>query len=1175
MADGQVVFEISADGKKAMASIEDITKAFEKAGKQWDSTTKDAADNMGNSMSSAFKKISAAAAAAGVAKVLTTWGKAAIQAASDLEEVQNVVDVTFGEGARQIETWAKTAQTQFGLTETQAKRFTSTLGAMMKSAGLAGHEIVSMSTDLAGLAADMASFYNLDFDTAFQKIRSGISGETEPLKQLGINMSVANLEAYALTQGITKAFDKMSQSEQTILRYQYLMQATADAQGDFARTSDGYANSVRLLETNLDSLKAKIGTVLLPVVNTVVGALNSLFGALTAEPETTILDEFASIDTDTSRKMAEIEATATKAWDLIAVLSSLSAPKAVQTGLTDFISTLADDIDGLDKALATAKKGDYAGTMAEIADALSAKFEGTDASDWQTLLFAIGQNLPTAAEAAEADGGATAAFLEAAGAAADALGGDYPALWEDLLTVLGDEAGDALAALSEGAAGAEAMAQIVAAANGIDSTSSANWTKLLSAIGEVGALDTTSADGINALADALSGKSVNTTRAQAFSSLIGTLTDNAESLSALTGKSAEETKAWLEGLAESAETLDPTTAEGWDTLMSALTEGLPGLEDTEAGQEFLKTVGAAMTELSTSADMYRQYLEIFGINAEGIADPEAEWLKLSQELIKTIPGIGEVLEQESDDMGQNVRNLQNFVNDWKAEQEKLLMWKAYYAKQDALQTKQNQLAEYELEAGAARVRRDRLKAEWQKLYNEAEKSNLFALYGEYLEQGLPVPSAMQEQFDAVGKAMSAYTEAEDDLSDAQAEYNKQLEAYGLGAEKQADTLTYLKEEYGELEESIDGATGAQERWNATQEEAASTAFTAALDALTAVDTYYQQIRDETARSIERTVSGFESITTPAEKAKSEMEDLTKQIEQLNAAGQDTSGLEKTYSETGKGIPSIQKMNAALRDQLAYLTEYQDNLAKARAAGVSEDILAFLSDGSAESFDYLAAIASGQYQQGDIDELNRNWAAVQSAKEGFTDELTDTRLKADDEFQMLLDNASAAIEQMDLADGAKSAMEATVQGIADGIAEKIPTVEAQINSLFAVLSSLNNAGFGYTTSGGFTYGSGGGGLILHPHADGLDFVPFDNYLARLHEGESILTAEEAKVWRDFKQGGASSRNSIDYGALSGAIWDNAPQMGGGNVYLDGQTVGRVISTQQGNSYRALERSGWQR
>jgi hypothetical protein len=113
---------------------------------------------------------------------------------------------------------------------------------MMKSSGMAGNEIVKMSTDLAGLAADMASFYNLDFETAFEKIRSGISGETEPLKQLGINMSVANLEAFALEKGITKAFNSMSQQEQIMLRYQYLMKATADAQGDSARTSDGFSS---------------------------------------------------------------------------------------------------------------------------------------------------------------------------------------------------------------------------------------------------------------------------------------------------------------------------------------------------------------------------------------------------------------------------------------------------------------------------------------------------------------------------------------------------------------------------------------------------------------------------------------------------------------------------------------------------------------------------------------------------------------------------------------------------------------------------------------------------------------------------------------------------------------------------------------------------------------------
>jgi hypothetical protein len=136
---------------------------------------------MESNMTGMLKKVVAGFSAAKVAKELYDWGHAAVDAASDLAEVQNVVDVTFGESANQINAWAKTAIQQFGLTETKAKQFASTLGAMMKSAGMSGPEIVEMSENLSGLAADMTSFYNLDFDTAFQKIRSGISGETEPL----------------------------------------------------------------------------------------------------------------------------------------------------------------------------------------------------------------------------------------------------------------------------------------------------------------------------------------------------------------------------------------------------------------------------------------------------------------------------------------------------------------------------------------------------------------------------------------------------------------------------------------------------------------------------------------------------------------------------------------------------------------------------------------------------------------------------------------------------------------------------------------------------------------------------------------------------------------------------------------------------------------------------------
>ncbi len=234
---------------------------------------------------------------AGINKLVET-GQKGIQLASDLEEVQNVVDVTFGEGAVQIEQFAKTASTSFGLTELQSKQFSGTLGAMVKSMGLSEVEALEMSTSLVGLTGDMASFYNLDHETAFEKIRSGISGETEPLKALGINMSVANLEAYALTKGLKKAYDQMTEAEKVQLRYEYIMEQTADAQGDFVRTQDSYANQVRVLQNNLDTMAANIGTMLIPMLTSATSWVNSLFaGAQKNETQAAIDEAISSLET--------------------------------------------------------------------------------------------------------------------------------------------------------------------------------------------------------------------------------------------------------------------------------------------------------------------------------------------------------------------------------------------------------------------------------------------------------------------------------------------------------------------------------------------------------------------------------------------------------------------------------------------------------------------------------------------------------------------------------------------------------------------------------------------------------------------------------------------------------------------------------------------------------------
>lgn len=241
-----------------------------------------AAINKGVSgMAASLKKLGGLVASAFAVGALVRFGKESVMLASDIQEVQNVIDVTFGQGAEQVEAFAKTAQTAYGLSELAAKRYTGTLGAMLKSTGFASDAALSMSTALAALAGDMASFYNLDTDEAFDKIRAGISGEIEPLRQLGINMSVANLEAFALAQGITKSYSAMSQAQQTLLRYQYLMQTTADAQGDFARTSGSFANQLRLLQLNFDQLKIAVGNAILPIAQAVLPAINAIIAGLT------------------------------------------------------------------------------------------------------------------------------------------------------------------------------------------------------------------------------------------------------------------------------------------------------------------------------------------------------------------------------------------------------------------------------------------------------------------------------------------------------------------------------------------------------------------------------------------------------------------------------------------------------------------------------------------------------------------------------------------------------------------------------------------------------------------------------------------------------------------------------------------------------------------------------
>ena len=235
------------------------------------------------------KKAGATLAAAFGVKKLIDFSKSCIELGSNLAEVQNVVDVTFPSMAEQVDKFAKSAAGSFGLSETMAKKYTGTFGAMAKAFGFSEKQALDMGATLTGLAGDVASFYNLSQDEAYTKIKSVFTGETESLKDLGVVMTQTALDSYALANGFGKTTDQMSEAEKVALRYSFVQKQLSAATGDFSRTSQSWANQVRILSLQFQSLKASIGQGLINIFLPVLRMINTLIGRLV-----TLADAFKS-----------------------------------------------------------------------------------------------------------------------------------------------------------------------------------------------------------------------------------------------------------------------------------------------------------------------------------------------------------------------------------------------------------------------------------------------------------------------------------------------------------------------------------------------------------------------------------------------------------------------------------------------------------------------------------------------------------------------------------------------------------------------------------------------------------------------------------------------------------------------------------------------------------------
>ena len=1230
MPDGRIEFEISADGKKAYAEIDKVTDALKKNGNKWEQDAKKSTDNMTGSFTSMAKKIAGAITAAGIGKMLVDIGKDAIQAASDLEEVQNVVDVTFGDaGSVKIEKWAKNAGKQFGLTETQAKKFTSTLGAMMKSAGMTGDEIVQMSTDMSGLAADMASFYNLDFETAFQKIRAGISGETEPLKQLGINMSEANLNAFALAQGIEKTVAQMDQGEKTILRYQYLMQATADAQGDFARTSDGFANSTRLLETNIEQLKTNLGTILIPVANTVVGEINKILGALTSTGERTVLDDFADIDLKTEAKIAQIESTAQEARTLTGVLDEIgNKAKANKTA----VGEMADNVPAGDKLKnlenLTDKLGEIETQAGESGTKITGMADGAPkgdtlndlvsklggikekADDNQTAIAGMADDAPTGEKLKNLEAFETKleGIETQAGTNKTAVGtmaddapkeGKLKGLLDELGGIGSQAATDktAIGNMADDAPKDVDLSSLTTALSGIEESAE----KSKNAIGHIA--DNVPGDtNFSALEKKLEGlKGIADENKKAIGGMADTapkdsnLDSLAEKVDGI-GSQATADKNAIKGMADdvpTGEQLNPIIKEVKNVgnearesknVLDQLLDPTVKQIDNKSFQDIIKEINGIQTHAENAKDAVDDVTPAVEEAIEPtteMAEQDALWLETCKQLVSTLPGLSGIIDTQTGEIKGGTQAVRDYIDAWEQGQKYLTYQSAHAQKQAALDTKYAELPGLELDMTVAKYRLKKQFEELKKLVGEYSG----AILGQDANGNVRLDYS--NVYGLTNEDIALLNQANETFVNFQGEYDKAAESYNKQKGAYDEAVTALNEEAEMLAgmgEKYQQATEAANEWSEAQKTATSEAVAGFQEALAAVDEYYGKIRSETASQVNSSLSGFEQIKSvtdqyiealeKTEEGKKELEDLKKMFGEGFTLHINSQQAEKTLTD----------MISGLQSQMNYIDQYQKDLATAREKGLSEQLASFLSDGSEQSATYLNAIANASEDQ--IADLNKLYEDTEKKKEDFVTTLTNQKLEADKQYQELVEKSKTAWDDvvkaaqdaatdLDVSDDIKASTASNITTLANTIKQHVPDVADAVNDVLAELNRLNDWGvdlqLGNRTSVIKPATGKGNARNMNTIASfdvGTDWIPYDGMLAQLHEGEAVLTAEENRIWQRFKNG----QRGVDYEQLGGVMRDNIKP--GGSVYLDGRVVGQVVSQMQGNQYRTMQRSGWQ-
>lgn len=288
MADGKVVIETGLDSTGLKKELNNLKPQFTEMG----NTGTKAMNQISNSMNGATKSIgSLKSSLKGIIgtlglvfslKALINFGQQAVNVASDLTEVDNVVQKAFGNMRGEMDALADSSIKNLGISRLEAYQTGSTFMAMGKSMLTSSQDAKDMALNLTKLSANMASFFNTSNKYAAIALKSIYTGETETLKQYGVVMTEVNLKQFALAQGISRSYDEMSQSERVMLRYQYVMQQLGYIGDDFIDTQDSWANQTRVLKEQWKEFLGVLGTGIITVLTPLVKALNMVMGRMIA-----------------------------------------------------------------------------------------------------------------------------------------------------------------------------------------------------------------------------------------------------------------------------------------------------------------------------------------------------------------------------------------------------------------------------------------------------------------------------------------------------------------------------------------------------------------------------------------------------------------------------------------------------------------------------------------------------------------------------------------------------------------------------------------------------------------------------------------------------------------------------------------------------------------------------